>query len=69
MIPFRVYNQKTKEMWVVLNYHSSTQGEGSYLLAKEDEGEDDGVLKLTPVQEMTQYLLVDFLGDEDDFAG
>ena len=44
MVPFRVFNRETKNMWVVLNYQPGTapNDRGTYLVAREDDNEKDG---------------------------
>lgn len=67
MVPFRVFNKESKEMWVVLNYHPSggESGDGAYLLAREDDSENDGELCLLDAGNMTKFRLVDFLDEGD----
>jgi hypothetical protein len=63
MVPFRVYDKAAREMWIVLNYHSK---EDSYLLAREDETDADGEMKIVSAREMTKFKLVDFLDEAED---
>lgn len=66
MIPFRVYDRDKREMWIVLNYHSG-DGAGNYLVAKEDENESDGEMKIITPQELAKLKLVDFLEEAEDY--
>lgn len=66
MVPFRVFDRENKEMWIVLNYHPGTDG-GHYLVAREDDSDDDGVMKLIGTKDFVKLRLVDFLDDVDDF--
>ncbi len=63
MIPFRVYDREKKEMWIVLNEHN----DGTYLVAREDESESDGDLKLVKTADMLKFKLVDFLEEAEDY--
>ena len=63
MVPFRVYDKAAREMWIVLNYHSK---EDSYLLAREDDSDADGEMKIVTSREMTQFKLVDFLDEAEE---
>jgi hypothetical protein len=68
MVPFRIFDRENKEMWIVLNYHPGGAGDaGSYLIAREDDSEKDGEMKLLPAGEMKKLRMVDFLDEEDDF--
>lgn len=67
MVPFRIFDRENKEMWIVLNYHPGQGDAGSYLIAREDDSEKDGEMKLLPAAEMKRLRLVDFLDEEDDF--
>jgi len=66
MIPFRVYDRDKREMWIVLNYQNG-DGMGNYLVAKEDETEADGEMKIISPQELTKLKLVDFLEEAEDY--
>ena len=63
MLPFRVYDKKAKEMWIVLNYHPNNN---SYLLAIEDDSEDDGRFKIVTAEDLSKFFLVDFLGSVEE---
>jgi hypothetical protein len=63
MVPFRVYDKAAREMWIVLNYHSK---EDSYLLAREDDSDADGEMKIVTSREMTKFKLVDFLDEAEE---
>ena len=69
MVPFRVFDREKKEMWVVLNYHSgaAASNEGTYLLAREDDSDQDGELTIVSAQEMIKFRLVDFLDEGDSY--
>jgi hypothetical protein len=66
MIPFRVFDRDKKAMWIVLNYHAGDSNGGSYLLAREDDSENDGELKIVPANSMAGFRLVDFLDEAED---
>ncbi len=68
MVPFRVFDKERKEMWIVLNYHPGGQDGGSYLLAREDDSDADGEMRLLPTKDMDKLRLVDFLDETDDFV-
>lgn len=70
MMPFRVFDRENKEMWVVLNYHPGTtpSDNGTYMLAREDDGEKDGEMAIVPASVLSKFRLVDFLEESDDFA-
>ena len=64
MIPFRVFHRENKEMWIVLNYQTgATVADGRYLIAKEDDSETDGIMKLVSAEDLVKYRLVDFLDE------
>ena len=63
MIPFRIFDRQKKEMWIVLNFHPE---KSSYLVAKEDDGDNDGAMKLLSSEEMCKMRLIDFLNDFED---
>ncbi len=63
MVPFRIYDKTAREMWIVLNYHSK---EDSYMLAREDDSEVDGEMKIISSQDMVKFKLVDFLDEAEE---
>jgi hypothetical protein len=63
MVPFRVYDKAAREMWIVLNYQGK---EDTYLLAREDESDADGEMKIIASKEMTKFRLVDFLDEAEE---
>ncbi len=63
MIPFRVYDRDKKLTWVVLNYHATPQG-GEYLVAREDDSKDDGLLTTLTLAQMKTLRLVDFCDEQ-----
>ncbi len=70
MVPFRVFNRETKNMWVVLNYQPGTapNDRGTYLLAWEDDDEMAGELAIVAADELAKFRLVDFLEEGDTYA-
>lgn len=67
MVPFRVFDRENKEMWVVLNFHPHSGGEGSYLVAREDDSDRDGELVIIPAAQIAKYRLVDFLEEDSTY--
>ena len=69
MVPFRVFNRESKEMWVVLNYHPGTVpgDHGTYLLAREDDSERDGEMAVLKADEVGRFRLVDFLEESEGY--
>ena len=65
MVPFRVFDRGNKEMWIVLNFHPSASDGGSYLVAKEDDNEKDGEMRLVAAADLARFRLVDFLDEGD----
>jgi hypothetical protein len=63
MVPFRIYDKAAREMWIVLNYHSK---EDSYLLAREDDSDADGEMRVISANEMLKFKLVDFLDEAEE---
>lgn len=63
MIPFRIYDREKREMWICLNYHTSSN---EYLVARDDEGETDGDLQLLKADAIAKMKLVDFIEEDDD---
>lgn len=68
MIPFRVFNRDTKEMWQVLSYQNAS-GNGSYLVAKESDDSSDGEMAIFTAEELSKFRFVDFMDDSDSFEG
>jgi hypothetical protein len=66
MVPFRVYDNEKKQMWIVLNYHPNDGEGGSYLVAREESSEHDGIMKILPATSMNGYRLVDFLEEIEE---
>jgi hypothetical protein len=69
MVPFRVIDQDSKQMWIVLNYHpgAAPGDQGTYLVAKQDEEERDLPMQIINAAEMAKFRLVDFLDDGEDY--
>jgi hypothetical protein len=63
MVPFRIYDKAAREMWIVLNYHSK---EDAYLLAREDDSDADGEMRIITSKEMLKFKLVDFLDEAEE---
>ena len=63
MVPFRIYDKAAREMWIVLNYHSK---EDAYLLAREDDSDADGEMRIISSKEMSKFKLVDFLDEAEE---
>lgn len=63
MVPFRIYDKAAREMWIVLNYHSK---EDAYLLAREDDSDADGEMRIMPARDITKFKLVDFLDEAEE---
>jgi hypothetical protein len=68
MVPFRVFDRDKKEMWIVLNYQAGGTA-GSYLMSREDDGDNDGELRIIKAEEMLKFRLVDFLEEAEDYQG
>ena len=69
MVPFRVFDQEKKAMWIVLNFHpGSSEAKPSYLIAREDESNLDGQMELVSPEELSKYRLIDFLDQSDGFS-
>jgi len=67
MVPFRVYDREKKEMWIVLNFHPNQNG-GSYLVAREDDSDADGEMRIVEAEKLKGFRLVDFLDEAEDFS-
>ena len=70
MVPFRVFDRESKEMWGVLNYQPGTSPEdrGTYLLAREDDSERDGEMAIVKADVLARFRLVDFLEESDSYT-
>ena len=66
MVPFRVFDSDSKQMWIVLNFHPNDKG-GKYLLAKESDDESDGEMALVESDKMVSFKLIDFLDEADGY--
>ncbi len=66
MIPFKVFDKEKKELWMILNYHPGTSpsDDGSYLVAREADDDQDGVMKILPAKDIVNFKMVDFLDGE-----
>lgn len=67
MLPFRVFDKEKKQMWQIINYHPSSETEGSYLATKEDDDSSDGDMRIIPANELVSYKFVDFLEEVEPF--
>lgn len=65
MIPFRVYDRDSKQVWIVLNHHPGDAN--GYLLAREDDAGADGDMRLISAQDLAGFKFVDFMDDGDDY--
>lgn len=63
MVPFRIYDKTAREMWIVLNYQVK---EDSYLVAREDDSEADGEMRIISSKDMLKFKLVDFLDEAEE---
>ena len=68
MVPFRVYDKENKVMWIVLNFHPNGEHGGTYLLAREDDSDEDGEMKVLQASEITGLRFVDFLDEGGDYG-
>lgn len=68
MVPFRIYDKENKVMWIVLNFHPNGDHGGHYLLAREDDSDEDGEMKILQASEITRLRFVDFLDDGGDYG-
>jgi len=66
MVPFRVFDRDNKEMWIVLNYQAGA-GHGSYLLAREDDSDADGEMKIVKAEDLAKLKMVDFLDESEEY--
>lgn len=63
MVPFRIYDKVAREMWIVLSYQSK---EDSYLVAREDDSDADGEMRIIASKDMLKFKLVDFLDEAEE---
>jgi hypothetical protein len=63
MVPYRIYDKAAREMWIVLSYHSK---EDSYLVAREDDSDADGEMRIIASKDMLKFKLVDFLDEAEE---
>jgi hypothetical protein len=63
MVPFRIYDKAAREMWIVLSYQSK---EDSYLVAREDDSDADGEMRIIASKDMVKFKLVDFLDEAEE---
>jgi hypothetical protein len=64
MLPFRAFDKETKTTWVVLNYQPGENG-GHYLVAREDDSQQDGAISLLAAKDMLKLRLVEVFDDEE----
>jgi hypothetical protein len=50
-------------MWIVLSYQSK---EDSYLVAREDDSDADGEMRIIAAKDMLKFKLVDFLDEAEE---
>lgn len=67
MVPFRVFDRGSKQMWQIINYHPTGGDGGSYLATKEDDDSTDGDMRIIPAEELATYKFVDFLEEVEPF--
>ena len=67
MVPFRIFDRENKEMWIVLNYQPAGTKGGTYLVAREDEGDEDGEMRVLSAEELIKFRLVDFLEEAESY--
>ena len=63
MVPFRVFDKEAKQLWLVVNYHASSD---TYLMAQEDDAERDYALVRVESAKMEQYRFIDFVEGADN---
>ena len=64
MVPFRVYDPEKKTTWIILNYHSNV-GHGEYLVAREDESDEDGTILTLSIADLKKCQMIDFVDGEE----
>ncbi len=62
MAPFRVFDRENKVTWLVINYHPSSN---EYLVAREDDSDQDGELSIISAADLTKFRMLDFLEEGD----
>jgi hypothetical protein len=64
MVPFRMFDRESKQMWQVINYHQGENG-GHYLASREDDTEDDGNLNILAVADLVGFKFVEFVEESE----
>ena len=67
MIPFRVLDKETKQIWQVINYHPGSSDQGSYLASKENDDSSDGDMRIIKAEELAAYKFIDFIEEVESF--
>lgn len=57
MLPFRVFDREKKVTWIVLNFQPDATG-GTYLVAREDDSNQDGEISCLSIAEIRRLRLV-----------
>ena len=56
MVPFKIFDEKNKKTWIVLNYHPKVD---AYLAARQDESDQDGEFRLVPTKEILTFRMLE----------
>lgn len=64
MIPFKLFDKNEKITWIVLNYQN-TGKDGQYLIAREDDSDLDGEIKIVSAEELTNWKLLGFVQEHE----
>ena len=68
MVPFRVFDRENKAIWIVLNFQPDQNGGGNYMLAREDDSDADGEIRMVGANDMPGFKLVDFLDEAEEYS-
>lgn len=65
MLPFKIFDKKTKTTWLILNYQPGIKSSGTFLAAREDDSSRDGELTLLTLEEVVGCRMLEFIPGED----
>lgn len=63
MLPFKIFDKKSKKTWLIINYHPNAKG-GTYLAAREDDSQQDGELTLLTLEDIIGCRMLEFISED-----
>jgi hypothetical protein len=64
MLPFKIFDKKTKTTWLIINYQAG-KGSGTFLAAREDDSPQDGELSVLSLEDLVGCRMLEFVAEAD----